>query len=345
MAQRKVNRRQAWRIKKIQEERTARANKRDTQIDSQLEGGDLGAEQRGLIISHYGKQVDIEALDGDRRGEIIRCHMRTHLGQLVTGDQVIWRPSPDAGVVVAVEDRHSELKRPNNHGELKPVAANIDAILIVIAVEPHAHANLIDRYLVASELSGIEPTIVLNKTDLLDDKQRERLIPLLDSYAEIGYRTIYASTENSNGLDELHEFLKDRTTVFVGQSGVGKSSLVNALLPGVDLKVGALSESNRTGKHTTTTARLFHIPEGGDLIDSPGIREFGLWHIDPNDLIDGFKEFRQVTGHCKFRDCKHEQEPGCAFYDAIDMGVISEQRFFSYKQILDSMLESDFTVR
>lgn len=345
MAQRKVNRRQAWRIKKVQDERTARAQKRDELIESQLEGGDLGAEQRGLVISHFGKQVDIEALDGVRKGETIRCYMRTHLGQIVTGDRVIWRPSPDAGVVVAVEERHSELKRPNNHGELKPVAANIDAILIVIAVEPHAHASLIDRYLVAAELSDIEPVIVLNKTDLLNEENRERLIPLLNSYADIGYRTIYASTEASDDLKDLHEFLANRTTVFVGQSGVGKSSLVNVLLPGVDLKVGELSASSKTGRHTTTTAKLFHIPDGGDLIDSPGIREFGLWHIEPDRLIDGFKEFRQVTGLCKFRDCKHEQEPGCAFYDAIDMGVISEERFFSYKQILESMEESALTLR
>lgn len=345
MAQRKVNRRQAWRIKKIQDERTARGQKRDHRIESQLEGGDLGEEQRGLVISHFGKQVDIEALDGARKGEVIRCYMRTHLGQIVTGDRVIWRPSPDAGVVVAVEERHSELKRPNNHGELKPVAANIDAILIVIAVEPHAHASLIDRYLVAAELSGIEPVIVLNKTDLLNEDNRQRLIPLLDSYANIGYKTIYASTETSDDLTDLNEFLAHRTTVFVGQSGVGKSSLVNVLLPGVDLKVGELSAASKTGRHTTTTAKLFHIPEGGDLIDSPGIREFGLWHIAPEKLIDGFKEFRQVTGYCKFRDCKHEQEPGCAFYDAIDMGVISEERFFSYKQILESMEESELTLR
>ena len=345
MAQRKVNRRQAWRIQKIQEERTARAHKRDEQIDSQLEGGELGPEQHGLIISHFGKQVDVEALEGELTGEIIRCHMRTHLGQLVTGDRVIWRKSPDAGVVVAVEDRDSELKRPNNHGELKPVAANIDAILIVIAVEPYAHANLVDRYLVASELSDIEPVIVLNKTDLLNDSNRERLIPLLDSYREIGYRIIYASTSDKSGLDELKAFLADRTTVFVGQSGVGKSSLVNTLLPGVDIKVGELSEATRKGRHTTTTARLFHIPEGGNLIDSPGIREFGLWHIEPTRLIDGFVDLREVTGHCKFRDCQHEAEPGCAFHEAIDKGLVSETRFLSYKQILNSMLESDFKAK
>lgn len=343
MAQRKVNRRQAWRIEKIQSERAARAARRDADIDAQLEGGDLGPEQHGLIISHFGKQVDVEALDGTEAGKIIRCHMRTHLGQLVTGDRVVWRASPDAGVVVAVEERHSELKRPNNHGELKPVAANIDAILIVVAVEPRAHPNLIDRYLVAAELSGIEPVIVLNKIDLLNHENSAWLLPMIASYQAIGYQTIQASTSSQDGLDDLHRFLRNRTTVFVGQSGVGKSSLVNALLPGVDLKVGELSEASRKGRHTTTTARLFHIPEGGDLIDSPGIREFGLWHIDPDRLLDGFIEFRNIDGRCRFRDCQHEQEPGCALHEAVDCGLISEQRFYSYKQILQSMLDSDFS--
>lgn len=345
MAKRKVNRRQTWRIEKIQAERAARAERQDAQIESQLEGGNLGPEQHGIIISHYGKLVDVEAVEGTDAGKIIRCHLRTHLGQLVTGDRVIWRASPDAGVVVAVKERSSELKRPNSHGELKPVAANIDAILIVVAVEPRAHANLIDRYLVAAELCGIEPVIVLNKTDLVDEVNSQWILPMIESYVEIGYKILYASTSTQYGLDELHTYLRDRTTVFVGQSGVGKSSLVNALLPGVDIKVGELSEASRKGRHTTTTARLFHIPEGGDLIDSPGIREFGLWHIDPARLLDGFREFKPFIGHCKFRDCAHEQEPGCAFDEALESGAVSEQRFMSYKQILLSMMDSEFTPR
>lgn len=345
MAKRKVNRRQAWRIEKIQAERTARATRKDAEIESQLEGGDLGPEQHGIIISHYGKLVDVEALEGTEAGRIIRCHLRTHLGQLVTGDRVIWRASPDSGVVVAAQERTSELKRPNSHGELKPVAANIDAILIVVAVEPRAHANLIDRYLVAAELSGIEPVIVLNKTDLINETNSQWILPMIESYIDIGYKIIYASTNTQYGLDELYNYLSGRTTVFVGQSGVGKSSLVNSLLPGVDIKVGELSEASRKGRHTTTTARLFHIPEGGDLIDSPGIREFGLWHIDPARLLDGFRELKPFIGHCKFRDCAHEQEPGCAFDEALESGAVSEQRFMSYKQILLSMMDSEFTPR
>ncbi|GAB0150646.1 MULTISPECIES: small ribosomal subunit biogenesis GTPase RsgA [Marinobacterium] len=340
MGKRKVNRRQAWRIDKIQSERAARAERKDALIEDQLEGGELGPEQHGLIISHFGRQVDVEALEGESKGEILRCHLRTHLGQLVTGDRVIWRRSPDSGVVVAALDRHSELLRPNNHGELKPVAANIDFIVIVIAVEPYAHANLIDRYLVAAEASDIEPVLLLNKADLLNDENRQRLEPLLEQYRSLGYRTLQASTASSHGLDELKALLADHISVFVGQSGVGKSSLINSLLPGADLRVGALSEQSRKGKHTTTTARLFHFPDGGDLIDSPGIREFGLWHMTEDQVLSGFRELADLQGHCRFRDCRHEQEPGCAFLEAVDNGSISEQRFNSYRQILNSMQDN-----
>jgi ribosome biogenesis GTPase len=240
----------------------------------------------------------------------------------------------------AALDRHSELLRPNNHGELKPVAANIDFIVIVIAVEPYAHANLIDRYLVAAEASDIEPVLLLNKADLLNDENRQRLEPLLEQYRSLGYRTLQASTASSHGLDELKALLADHISVFVGQSGVGKSSLINSLLPGADLRVGALSEQSRKGKHTTTTARLFHFPDGGDLIDSPGIREFGLWHMTEDQVLSGFRELADLQGHCRFRDCRHEQEPGCAFLEAVDNGSISEQRFNSYRQILNSMQDN-----
>lgn len=337
MAKRKLTRRQAWRVEKIQAERTERAKRRDAKLDEVLEGGDLGPEQRGMIISHYGRQVEVEATEGALAGTLVRCHMRTHLGQLVTGDQVIWRASNDGGVVVAAEPRRSELLRPNNFGDLKPVAANIDYIVIVFAVEPHAHANLIDRYLVAAEASEIEPVLLLNKADLLETNPSEHIERLIAQYESIGYKILQVSSRDEHSLAKLKQLLDQHTSVFVGQSGVGKSSLINTLLPGVDLKVGELSEQTRKGRHTTTTARLFHFPDGGDLIDSPGIREFALWHITPAQVLEGFTEFRPFIGTCRFRDCQHEAEPGCALLEAVDNGEISESRFDSYKQILYSL--------
>ncbi len=337
MSKRKLSRQQAWRIKKIQQERAERAHKRAERIDQQLSEGELGPEQQGLVIAHYGSQVDIECQQGQQAGAIVRCHLRANLDTLVTGDRVIWRAGKPTGVVVANLDRRAVLSRPDAHGQLRPVAANIDYIVLVIAPLPEPHANLIDRYLVAAESVGIEPLILLNKTDLLDDSNRQPLEQLLAIYPQIGYRLLQASTKSQHGLDDLKAVLRDRTSVFVGQSGVGKSSLINALLPGVDIRVGDLSKGLAKGTHTTTTAKLFHFADGGDLIDSPGIREFGLWHMDREQVLSGFVEFRPYLGHCRFRDCRHQGEPGCELQRAVDDGLISPQRLESFERIASSL--------
>jgi ribosome biogenesis GTPase len=226
------------------------------------------------------------------------------------------------------------------HGRLKPIAANIDHILVVVAAEPLAHANLIDRYIIAAETAGIPPVILLNKIDLITDENREPLNDLLSTYQDLGYQVLRTSTKQKDSMNELYDFLGGKTSVFVGQSGVGKSSLVNTLLPGVDITVGELSQKRKKGTHTTTTARLFHMPKGGDLIDSPGIREFGLWHISIDELLEGFIEFRDHIGYCRFRDCAHEEEPGCALQEAREKNKISETRYQSYLRIKRSILEN-----
>jgi ribosome biogenesis GTPase len=333
MSKRKLTRRQEWRIRKIQEERAARSGKKTQQTEEQLLTGQLGEEQNGLVISHFGPQLDIEA----ESGVIQRCHLRANLEGLVTGDKVVWRAGKPTGVVVALKERRSLLSRPDSHANLRPVAANIDYIVIVIAPEPTPYANLIDRYLVAAETIDIEPIILLNKVDLEAAYPELQLDDMLATYRQLGYQVLSASTKNLDGLGELKQVLNHHTSVFVGQSGVGKSSLINTLLPGLDIKVGELSTAHNKGRHTTTTARLFHFPDGGDLIDSPGIREFGLWHIDQQTLARGFIEFHPFLGQCRFRNCQHVEEPGCALDEAATQGEISTVRLESYRRILTSI--------
>ncbi|MDX1367235.1 small ribosomal subunit biogenesis GTPase RsgA [Pseudomonas sp.] len=343
MAKRQLNRRQSWRIDKIQGERAARAAKRESQAVQTLEGGDLGPEQIGLVIAHFGVQVEVEAQDGELAGQVFRCHLRANLPAMVTGDRVVWRAGNQGiGVIVAQLPRKTELCRPDTRGQLKPVAANVDLIVIVFAPLPEPHANLIDRYLVAAEHAGIRPLLLLNKADLIDEQNAVALNVLLGVYRQLGYPVQEVSAHQGDGMEQLKQQLDGHVSVFVGQSGVGKSSLVNSLLPGVDTRVGPLSELTGKGTHTTTTARLFHFPGGGELVDSPGIREFGLVHVSRADVEAGFIEFNELIGQCRFRDCKHDREPGCALLKALEDGRIQPQRMASYRHILASLPEADY---
>lgn len=301
----------------------------------------FGEAQNGLVISRFGMHADIE----DVNHVVHRCNIRRTLRSIVTGDRVLWRlkkRDSDArkGIIEAVLERTSVLIRPDIYDGVKPLAANIDQIVIVFAVLPEISLNIIDRYLVACETLNLEPLLVLNKDDLLNDKNRRLVHKQMDIYQNIGYRVLTVSSFEKKSLEKLENVLTERVSVFVGQSGVGKSSLLNILLDldsdNRKIVTNNISDASGLGQHTTTAARLYHFPAGGCVIDSPGIREFGLWHLQPEQITRGFVEFRQFLGGCKFSNCQHNADPGCAIRTAVESGIIDASRFDNYHRILEN---------
>lgn len=334
MSKRNLTRQQQFRIEKIQQERLDRAKRKGDSIEDKFASGVLSEGNDGLVIAHYGASIDVE----DNNGDITRCHVRSNLPTLVTGDNVIWHADEQGqGVISAVQERRSILTRPDYRGQLRPVAANIDRIIIVVCPSPRTPVNLIDRYLVAARHDHIQPVILLNKIDLIDqapEMQRE-----LEEYQALGCDIAVAAATQQEAIADIQKLVSTGNSVFVGQSGVGKSSIIAALLPTETIRVGEISEATGKGKHTTTTAKLYHIPTGGCLVDSPGIREFGLWHVSQLALERGFHDVAAFADHCKFSNCTHTHEPHCAVKTAVQEGKLLPRRLASYLGIRDSLDE------
>lgn len=286
--------------------------------------------KKGLVISYFGNSVAVEAEDG----QVFQCHLRRNQELPVVGDRVIWQLEAEgAAVIIGIEPRRSLLSRGDSHGKSKPIAANLDTIVLVMAPTPIFSEYLLDRYLVAAELLSIQPVLVLNKSDLLDQETRRAADVRLEPYRQIPYPVIFSSTYTNEGLPELALSLKDKTAVLVGPSGVGKSSIISVLSGGQTIRTSEVSPKG-AGKHTTTATRLYHLPEGGKLIDSPGVREFNLWPVTREEVLRGFREFHSFLKGCKFRDCLHVVEPGCAVQEAVNNGNISQRRYASYQQLM-----------
>ena len=287
-------------------------------------------DHQGLVIVSYGQKCLVE----NDNHQQIPCATRKNKVRPIAGDIVSFQSTgPNSGIVTAIEKRRTILTRPDQQGRLRPVAANIDQIVIVIACEPEFSTLMIDQYLAAAEIIDTSACIIINKQDLLSEIAFRNIEQQLSVYQTLDYPCLFTSTTTVNGMTALHQQLKDKTSILVGQSGVGKSSLATALLPDIDIRTGSLSKVTGLGRHTTTAATLYHLAGGGSLIDSPGVREFGLGSVSSNQLMSGFREFQAYLGLCKFNNCRHLTEPGCAVTHAVRDGKINQERHLHYQQL------------
>ncbi len=269
-------------------------------------------------------------------GELIRCHCEL---PAAAGDLVKF--SPERRRIVALLPRRSVLSRPDPHNPRfeRLIAANIDIVVNVASVNsPPLRPGLIDRYLIAIENSGADPLLCVNKADLIVPAEMKALEECLGPYRELGIAVLLCSAATGQGIKELAGHLAAKTCVLAGHSGVGKSSLLNALAPSSGAATGAVSAVHETGRHTTTASKLYNLPGGGLIIDTPGIREFGLWNVTAGQVRGYFHEFDDIARNCGFSDCTHTHEPNCAVMPAVEAGEISRVRYESYRRIMESIL-------
>lgn len=296
------------------------------------------SERSGLVIANHGYALLVETADG----QLIPCVGRRTLGSIYCGDRVRWKPADGSrGVIVAVEPRETVLARLDDRGNPRPLCVNLQQIVIVGLATPGSgtisNSDRIrnDAYLAAAELLHIDALLLINKIDLCaGEAARAALDAETASWRNAGYEVLYTSTRTGEGIDELRAHLRDRRSVLVGESGAGKSSLASLLLPDRDIRIGEISAGIGRGRHTTTVAMLFHLPDGGDIIDSPGVQEFRLGQVSPEELANAFRDFRPFIGECRYRNCRHLNEPGCALEQAVAEGRLSGSRLASYRTLL-----------
>ena len=321
----------------------------DLLSDSKLQL-DESSTQTARVISHHGRQLYAETEDLKK----IKCKMRQNLGDIACGDYILIQqakdlenkpPSDDSHsdasqyVVVAVKERSNLLVKTGFAGAIKPVAANIGQLVIVTSLKPKPNPYLIDRYLTAAENLPAKALIVINKVDLMDHETKRLVDDLTKLYKGIGYHVISSSMKQDTGLDALSEALSNTTSILVGLSGVGKSSIVKAILPKEEIRIGETSEATGEGKHTTTVSALYHLKCNGIIIDSPGVRDFTPINNSISEITHGFRDVRKFNGACKFSNCSHTNEPGCAMKKAVSDGLLNEQRFNNYLRMLQEFHE------
>jgi len=288
-----------------------------------------------LVLVSYGSQGVVLLDDGERK----RCKFRRNVGRPFCGDRVLVGRADETSLVVeSILPRKNSFVRSDERQRQHVIAANLDQVLIVVAAAPLPSRDLMERYLLAVHSLGIEPVIVLNKTDLEvspnETAAGATVLAHMPDYEDLGYTVIRTSCKTAPGITGLQSILKDRTSILVGQSGVGKSSLINQLLPDLDIQTGALSTATGKGTHTTTSTMLYQFTGGGYLIDSPGVWEYGIWKLENHELAAGFIEFDPWLGKCRFNNCVHATEPDCAIKQAVADGHIRNWRYQSYLRLL-----------
>jgi ribosome biogenesis GTPase len=291
-------------------------------------------KEQGFILVSHGNSGIAELPDGTR----LVCKYRRSVGRPCCGDRVtIERVDAESGVVVELQPRSNEFVRAGARQQKQVIAANLDQVLVVVAPSPQPSRDLLERYLVAIHSLGIQPVIVLNKAELMGSETLSQQSPLhrLDEYRDLGYPVVATSCKTTPGTEALTPLLQEKISILVGQSGVGKSSLVNDLLPDLELQTGELSRVTGKGTHTTTSTIMYTLPCGGRLIDSPGVWEYGLWDMEQEELADGFIDFDVFHGQCRFNNCRHAGEPGCAVEAAAATGQLRSWRYGAYLRLLE----------
>lgn len=292
---------------------------------------------KGVVIKSTGSWYSVRIASG----EVRECRMKGKFrmegikttNPVAVGDVVEVEEQPDGCVICGIEDRKNYIIRrsTNLSKQIHIIAANVDqAILMVTVNHPITSTVFIDRFLASAEAYRIPAVLVFTKVDLYDDEDRCMLGALNNIYVKVGYRCVHFSAVTGEGEDEIKELLHERVSMVVGLSGVGKSSLINRVEPGLNLKVAEISESHDTGRHTTTFAEMFPLSFGGYIVDTPGIRAFGIVHMEKSEISHYFPEIFERAGACRYYNCTHIHEPGCAVLAAVGQGEISESRYCSY---------------
>ena len=304
----------------------------------------------GLVIKNTGSWYTVKT----DSNQLVECKIKGNFrlkgirstNPVAVGDRVIITPNQEGtAFITSIEDRKNYIirKSPNLSKQSHIIAANVDQAFLVVTINrPVTSTTFIDRFLASAEAYRVPVVLLFNKTDALEGEEREYQQMMIDLYETVGYQCLAISAANGSGMDKVRELLAGKTTVLSGNSGVGKSTLINSLLPDVQLKTAEISDAHNSGTHTTTFSEMLELPEGGYIIDTPGIKGFGTFDIEPEELTSYFKEIFHFSKDCRFNNCTHTHEPGCAVLKAVEEHYIAQSRYLSYLNMLEDKEEGKY---